>query len=71
MTAHVLLPCLLLSCVCLGGLTAVCVQVEDMTVVDRLVDAPFHMYTHPDYGTKMRMLNEEVPFEMKFSGRPS
>ena len=42
-------------------------QVEDMEAVDAIVAAPFHEITHPDYGTKMRMLDSEVPFKISIA----
>jgi len=40
-------------------------EVDDMTAVDALVNAPYHNFTHPEYGTVMRMLETESPFEVK------
>jgi len=40
-------------------------QVDGMAAVDALVAAPYHNFTHPEYGTVMRMLDIESPFEIK------
>ena len=47
------------------GKNDVCLQVDDMTTVDALVAAPYHYFTHPEYGTVMRMLDTESPFEIR------
>lgn len=39
-------------------------EIDDMTVVDGIIEAPYRNYTHPDYGTLMRMLEREVPFQL-------
>ena len=46
-------------------MTNVCLQVDDMAAVDALVAAPYHNFTHPEYGTIMRMLDTESPFEIR------
>ena len=41
------------------------VQVDDLSTVEKIVAAPYRNYTHPDYGTVMRMLEREVPFQIQ------
>lgn len=46
------------------------VSAADMdSVVLQLVGQPFHAVTHPDYGTVMRLLNTEVPFQIAVAGQ--
>ncbi len=33
-----------------------------------IVGQPFHTVTHPEYGTVMRMLNIELPFQIALTG---
>lgn len=40
-------------------------QVDDLSTVEKIVAAPYRNYTHPDYGTVMRMLEREVPFQIQ------
>ena len=45
------------------------VNAADMdSVVMDIVRQPFHAVTHPEYGTVMRMLNTEVPFQLALAG---
>ena len=37
---------------------------EDMALAYKLALLSTHEVTHPDFGTKMRMLDEEVPFRI-------
>ena len=39
------------------------------SVVLQVVGQPFHAVTHPDYGTVMRLLNAEVPFQIALAGQ--
>lgn len=43
------------------------VKVDDLTAVEKIVAGPYRNYTHPDYGTVMRMLEEEVPFQIQMA----
>lgn len=45
---------------------SVCLQVKNMSVVDELLHQPFHIFTHPTYGTSMRMMNHEESFDVSF-----
>ena len=40
-------------------------QVEDMRVLMKIVQQPYHSVTHPDFGTVMRMLDTEIPFHLE------
>ena len=44
-------------------------QVEDISTVLDIVKSPYHEIVHPDYGTKMRMLDTEVPFQLHLRHR--
>ena len=45
------------------------VSAADMdSVVMKIVGQPFHVVTHPDYGTVMRLLDIEVPFKISLAG---
>ncbi len=37
-------------------------QVDDLDTVSRVVKQEYHVFVHPDYGTHMRLLNDEVKF---------
>ena len=40
-------------------------HVSDMQVVDAILEMePYHEFTNPDYGTLMRMLDSELPFDV-------
>ena len=41
-----------------------CLQVKNMSIVDALLLQPFHTITHPTYGTIMRMMDDEVAFDI-------
>ncbi|KAL3137649.1 hypothetical protein ABBQ38_004925 [Trebouxia sp. C0009 RCD-2024] len=40
--------------------------VQNMSVVDALLRQPFHTFTHPKYGTVMRMMDHEEGFGVSF-----
>ena len=40
-------------------------QVEDMRPLLNMVQQPYHSVTHPDFGTVMRMLDVEIPFQIE------
>lgn len=46
--------------------TLVFLQVQNMSVVDALLRRPFHTFTHPKYGTIMRMMDHEEGFDVSF-----
>ena len=51
------------------GTEDVQVSAADMdSVVMKIVGQPFHAVTHPDYGTVMRLLDVEVPFQVTLAG---
>lgn len=37
-------------------------QVEDLSVAEELISQPYHNFTHPTYGTVMRMMEDPVNF---------
>ena len=40
-------------------------QVSDMQAVDAILEEEaYHEFTNPDYGTLMRMLDSELPFDV-------
>ena len=41
-------------------------QVRNLTTVEHMLRLPFRTITHPTYGTVMRMLGSEVPFDIQF-----
>jgi hypothetical protein len=36
-----------------------------MSAVHTMLNLPFHEFTHPEFGTVMRMLNTSVPFDIR------
>jgi hypothetical protein len=38
--------------------------VEDLTAADKIIEQAYTNFTHPDYGTLMRMLVTNVPFTL-------
>lgn len=35
---------------------------EDLSVAEELISQPYHNFTHPTYGTVMRMMEDPVNF---------
>jgi hypothetical protein len=36
-----------------------------MAAVHTMLNLPYHDFTHPEFGTVMRMLNTSVPFDIR------
>jgi cyclophilin family peptidyl-prolyl cis-trans isomerase len=39
-------------------------EVDDMQAVDSLLLEPYTNFTHPEFGTVMRMMDKRVPFQI-------
>ena len=52
----------MLHCSCVAYVRIYVAQVKNLTTVEHLLQQPFHIFTHPTYGTVMRMLDEKESF---------